>query len=248
LKAATESVKGPMLTGDPVHASIPEIRDGQLAAVYYGQRQQGDFYDFARVSPERVLIGLFDVAGNLNSTRPIAVSLQSCFRTSGAELLQTSGSNESEAMLELWIQLNRMIMSTAGVHACPAFLACYNEDLKTLTYVNSGHTSGLVRDGQRVQELNATALPLGLFSHSIPDASVVALGEGHALLLISKGIVEARHKGEEFGVAGAKQYLQEISFDSAHETCIGLLSRVRQFMRTAPNHDDVTALSLVRSK
>lgn len=237
------------LCEDPLHASVPELAGGELAAVYYGQRRCGDFYDFLRVSPERVLLALFDVAGDLEKMRPVAVPLQNQFRSAGTQLLQTDGSNESEAIVELWIQLNHAIMNAAGgAHACPAFLACYNEELNTLTYVNSGHTPGLVRDDQTVNELPATALPLGLFSHSVPDSSVIALDTGNALLLVSKGVVEARHKGEEFGLEGVKQYFREVRFVSAHETCVGLLSRVRQFMGTAPNHNDVTCLALSRSR
>src|SRR5579863_1766648 len=150
---------------DPLQATVPQIRDGFMSAVYYGQRCSGDFYDFLRIGPERVLFGLFDVAGDLQQTRSMVVAIQQRFRALGATLLESSDTNESEAMLELWLELNRILMqAAAGVHPCPAFIACYNEELRTLCYVNSGHTPGLVRDTDQVQELKATALPLGLFS------------------------------------------------------------------------------------
>jgi phosphoserine phosphatase RsbU/P len=232
---------------DPLQASIPTIRDGYMAAVYYGQRRSGDFYDFVRSGPERVLLGLFDVAGALQQTRPIVVALQRKFRSAGAQLLEASG-NEPESMLELWLQLNRAVMKSAGgVHSCPAFIGCYNEGLRTLCYVNAGHTPGLLRDGKQAGEMEATALPLGLFSHSVPDASIVALRPGNSVLLVSKGIVEAKRRGEEYGIERVKQYLQETPFETAHETCVGILDNIRQFMGTAPTHDDVTTLSLIRS-
>ncbi len=65
---------------DPLQANIPQIRDGFMAAVYYGQRCSGDFYDFLRIGPERVLFGLFDVAGNLQQTRGIVIAIQEKFR------------------------------------------------------------------------------------------------------------------------------------------------------------------------
>ena len=235
-----------VLLEDPARAIIPELRNGDLAALYYGQRRRGDFYDFLRISATRVLFGLFDIAGDVEHTRRIEIALQDQFRIAGPELLQDGEANESQALMELWIRLNQTIMAAAGVHACPAFLACYNEDLATLTYVNAGHTPGLVKDHDSVSEYPATALPLGLFSHSVPDASVVALGEGHTLLLVSRGIVEARRRHDEFGLQGVKDFLRDVTFNSAHETCVGLLSRVRQFMGTAPNHNDVTSLALLR--
>jgi len=233
---------------DPLPASIPNLQDGQLAALYYGQRCSGDFYDFVRVNRDCVLFGLFDIAGGLHETRSIMCQVQNAFRTLGIELLQTPGGNVAESMIELWIRLNHTVMKAAnGVHSCPAFFGCYNEDVSTFSYVNAGHTPGLCRDGKQIRELEATALPLGLFSHSIPDSSVVFLAPGNAVLLVSKGIVEARRRGEEYGIERTKAYFAETGFESAHETCVGILGRVRQFMGTAPTHDDVTALSLVRS-
>lgn len=237
-----------IFTKDPLQPDIPKLREGYVAAVYYGQRRSGDLYDFVRVSPDRILLALFDVAGDLEKTRPILVPLQEKFRSSGASVFQAAEVNEAEVILELWIELNRTIMNSAGgVHSCPAFLGCYNEQLRTLTYVNAGHTPGLLRSGKEVRELEATALPLGLFSHSVPDSALVALPPGNCLLLVSRGVVEAKRKGQEYGLDRAKQYLNEIGFETAHETCVGILDRVRQFMGTAPTHNDVTALSLVRS-
>ncbi|HEX6802911.1 MAG TPA: SpoIIE family protein phosphatase [Terriglobales bacterium] len=233
---------------DPLPASIPKIRDGHLAAVYYGQRRSGDFYDFVRATHDRVVFGLFDVAGDLRETRPVMLALQQSFRQQGAALFATTTSNEVEALLELWLQLNRTVMqAAAGVRSCPAFLCCYNEEVKMLTYLNAGHTPGLFRDGAQVSPLGATALPLGLFSHSVPDASIIRLGAGNAVLVASQGVVEARHRGEEFGLDRVMRYVQEVGFESAHETCLGLLARVQQFMGTAPTHNDVTAVALLRS-
>ena len=56
---------------DPIHSDIPELHGAELASVYYGRRMAGDFYDFIRVSPNRVLFGLLDVAGGLEDTRAI---------------------------------------------------------------------------------------------------------------------------------------------------------------------------------
>jgi serine phosphatase RsbU (regulator of sigma subunit) len=239
---------GELPVTDPLPATIPRIRDGHLAAVYYGQRRSGDFYDFVRVNRDHVLFGLFDVAGGVRESRVITRQLQEAFRRLGPQLLQNPHGNTSEGLLELWIQLNKAVLKAAdGVHSCPAFLGCYNEDVKTLTYVNAGHTPGVCRVGDDIHLLDATALPLGLFSHSVPDSLVVFLGPGHGVLLVSKGIVEAAYRKEEFGIERVSQYFQENQFESAHESCVGMLARVRQFMCTAPTHNDVTALALVRS-
>ena len=230
-------------------AEVPELQGANIAAVFYGQRAGGDFYDFLRVSPDRVLFGLLDVAGRREDDLGILSAVQNTFRTLGAKLFQEDDVNEPDTMIELAIQLNRSIMQAAeGVRSCPAFAGCYNEVLGTVCYVNAGHTPGLVRDDSGVTMLPATGLPLGLFSHAPPDAQMVALQPGATLLLVSRGVVEGPCQGEEFGVERVKQSLQRAAPTSARELGVGIISSVQQFMCKPPTHNDVTALALVRAQ
>lgn len=231
----------------PVSAKVPEINDAELAAVYYGQRMGGDFYDFIRVAPNRILFGLLDVAGRFEENRGIISATQETFRTRGAELFAGQDINESESMTELYIELNRTVLSKGGLRACPAFAGCYNEDLGVICYFNGGHTPGLVRDATGVSELPATGLPLGLFSHATCDALMVALDPSAVILLASRGVVEAKCKGEELGIPKLKENFQGTTAATAKEHCITVLDQVKEFMCTPPTHDDVTALALLRA-
>jgi serine phosphatase RsbU (regulator of sigma subunit) len=232
---------------EPVHSDIPDINGAELASVYYGRRMAGDFYDFIRVCPNRVLFGLLDVAGGLEDTRAIVSAAQHTFRTAGVELFARKDLNEADAMMELCLQLNQSILKAAnGVRSCPAFAGCYDENLGIVCYFNAGHTPGLARDRNGVSELPATGLPLGLFSHMISNASVVALEPGAALLLASRGIVEGKCKHEEFGLHRVKETFQKSETASAKEICVSVLDQMQQFMCAAPTHNDVTALALAR--
>ncbi len=232
----------------PLHSEVPELRDAAIAALYYGQRQAGDFYDFLRVHPQRVLFSLLDAAGSLEDTRAILSAAQRTFRTLGATLFAEDDINEADAMSELCHQLNCTVLDAAkGVHSCPGFAGCYNDGLGILCYCNAGHTPGLVRDSTGVVELPATGLPLGLFSHATSDAFMVALEPGADLLLVSRGVVEGKRHGEEFGLDRVKELFQNTLADSAKEICMSALDGIRQFMGTAPTHDDVTALALARA-
>jgi serine phosphatase RsbU (regulator of sigma subunit) len=219
-----------------------------LASIYYGYRMAGDFYDFVRVSPNRVLFGLLDVAGGLEDTRAIVAAAQHTFRSVGTELFASRDVNEADAMMELCLQLNHTILKAAdGVRSCPAFAGCYDENLGIVCYFNAGHTPGLARDRNGISELPATGLPLGLFSHMVSNASVVALEPGAVLLLASQGIVEGKCKAEEFGLHRVKDVLQQSKAASAKELCVSVLDQMQQFMGTAPTHNDVTALALTRN-
>jgi serine phosphatase RsbU (regulator of sigma subunit) len=231
----------------PVEAEVPELQDAQLAAVYYDHRLGGDLYDFLRVSPTRVLFALLDIAGRIKQNREIVSAARDTFRSVGAGLFAREDANEADAMVELHHQLNRTILKTAGrVCSSPAFAGCYNEELGTISYFNAGHTPGLLRDQAQVIELPATGLPLGLFSHATPDASIVALEPGDALVLVSRGVVEASRRRKEFGLDQVKTNLQRAQTKSAPEICTAILDEVRKFTHKPPRHNDVTVLALAR--
>lgn len=232
---------------EPVNSEVPDLRDAELAAIYYGERKGGDFYDFLRVSPNRVVFGLLDVAGRSEQNRAIVAAAQKTFREKSLELLSSEEVNEADAMTEICLRLNHTILDIekGGVRSCPAFVGCYNENLGILCYSNAGHTPALVRDGSSISELPATGLPLGLFSHATCDAPMAAIPPSGALLLVSRGVVEGRRHHEEFGLAGARKTLQQ-SYSSAKTLCRAVIEDVRQFMRTPPTHNDVTAVALVR--
>jgi len=232
---------------EPVLAEVPELHSAQLAAAYYGERQGGDLYDFVRVTPNRVLFGLLDMAGRLEQNSAIVSAAQQTFRTRAQQLFVDDDVNEADAMAELCLELNRAIMAAeGGIRSCPAFAGCYNEDLGTICYFNAGHTPGLLRDLSGITELGATGLPLGLFSHATCEAPLVALPAGAALLLVSRGLLEGRRRREEFGLERVKSSLQQAANETAEELCASTIEGVQQFMRKPPIHNDVTALALVR--
>jgi serine phosphatase RsbU (regulator of sigma subunit) len=232
-----------------MQAAVPELRQAELAAAYYGERQGGDHYDFVRVSPSRVLFGLLDIAGRVEENGAVVSAAQNTFRTRSPELFAAGDVNEADAMAQLCFEINRAILAAeGGVRSCPAFAGCYNEDLGTICYFNAGHTPGLLRDPSGITELKATGLPMGLFSHAPCEAGVVALPPGAALLLVSRGVLEGKRKREEFGLERVKSGLQQAVGETAKELCVTMIDGVQQFMRKPPVHNDVTALALVRAE
>lgn len=234
---------------EPVPSAFPVLRGAEIAAAYAGQRSAGDFYDSFRVSPSRVLFGLLDVAGRRAQNENILAKAQALFRKAGSELLAPAEANESDAMTELCLQLNRAIMQAAGgVHASPAFAGCYNEDLGILCYFNSGHTPALVRHANDISELGATGLPLGLFSLAPSEARLIAMEPGAILALVSRGVIEAECRGEEFGLGRVEAALKSTKHTAAADICHSILDDVQRFGCAQPLQDDITALALIRAR
>ena len=237
---------------EPVPTVFPEISGADIAAVFVGKRVAGDFYDSIRVSSERVLIGLLDVAGRRDDTRNLLVASQEVFRTVGSQLFSPRDINESDAMTELCLLINRRLIDVCcGVHSCPAFIACYHEQFGTLCYTNAGHTPGLISDGTGIAELGSTGLPLGLFSHATCEAPTVALAKQASLLLVSRGVVDCEGPGNShsgtFGLERVKEVCRSAPEKSARRLCNSVLEAAAEFSDKGPVCDDRTALALVRT-
>src|SRR5208283_3781577 len=243
----------PLPAVEPAPSEFPKIDGAEIAATTYGKRVAGDFYDSLRVSPERILFGLLDVAGRREKNQSILAAAQEIFRTSGASLFAGEDINEAEAMVVLCLRLNRGVMEAAkGVHSCPAFIGCYHEKFGTLCYTNAGHTPGLLRDGTGVVELASTGLPLGLFSHATSDAPIIALEKGAVLLLVSRGVVEGHCKEDkaedlEFGLEQVKERFAHNLSENPRDLSQSILSAVSESTCEPVVAGDMTALVFARS-
>lgn len=246
------SVSNVALPVEPVASLFPKIEGAEIAADFLAKRVAGDLYDSLRVSPERVLFGLLDVAGRREDNSGIIAAAQEIFRTFGIKLFSQPDINESEAMTELSLRINRGLIETShGVHPCPAFIGCYHEKFGTLCYTNAGHTPGLLRDAGGITALGSTGLPLGLFSHATADAPTIGLEKGTALLLVSRGVIECESRNkdcpEEFGLERVKDLFRGAPPSGAEALCAFILSSVAKFEGKSLSHDDRTALALVRA-
>ena len=232
---------------DPLHCDVPALRNAEIACVYYAQRIAGDFYEFLRVGPSRMIFALLDIAGRRAETRDVLIAAQETFRKRAPKIFGREDFNEAEAMIELCHEVNLTILhSSGGVRSCPAFVGCYKETLGTVCYANAGHTPGLLRDDNGITPLEATGLPLGLFSHVTHGAATCGLVQGAALLVLSRGLIEVESDGEEFGLRRAMQSLERGIPHAASDICLHVLGAARQFSHDAPIQNDLSALALLR--
>lgn len=231
----------------PSRAEFPPLLGADIAGMVQGKRVGGDLYHFLRANRCRVIFGLLDVAGAHEENHTIVDAARKTFQQLGADRFAPEEINEADTMMEFCLELNLSIRrAAAGVRSCAAFLGCYNEELGTICYANAGHTPGLLRDPTGIVELGATGLPLGLFSASTYEAPTAALQHGASLLLVSRGVVEAAHKKEEFGLQRVKEHFESSPQDNAREIATVILDGVQRFLNSSPDQNDVTALALVR--
>ena len=240
--------KSKHVTIEPIGLVFPKVRGAEIGAAVAGARTGRDFCDSFRVNSMRVLFGLLELSGHRQQQSRVFPIVQQALRTAASELLFVAEVNETEALSELCLRLNRSIIDAAGTaHSTPAFVGCYNEDLGTVCYFNAGHAPGLVRQSSDTSELAATGLPLGLFSHTMNEASIIALEPGSSLILVSKGVVDTTAKGERFGLRGVEAAWPSSSVGSAHDRCLSVLRAAQHYSDTRKPHQGLTALVLIRT-
>ncbi len=193
---------------------------------------------------------------------PVSAAVQELLHKRGPELFGADDVNEADAIADMVLLMNRTILDSAErLHHTPAFVASYNESVGMLTYINAGHTPGLLKDGDSVELLPANGLPLGLFSHSTHDAQIAVMAPGAKVLLVSRGLVEMRSGREEFGLERLRHHFLRSTARTAPHLCEEILNEVSQFARlnnagvfgrlrklinNDPIKNDVTAVALAR--
>jgi sigma-B regulation protein RsbU (phosphoserine phosphatase) len=129
-----------------------------------------------------------------------------------------------------------------------AFLAVLDANNHTLTYVNAGHNSPLlVRSDGRIELVEATGIPIGVFDGAVWESRTVTLAAGDRLLVFTDGIPEAINATEDFY---SDERLEKFSVNHRAEPpdvfATALISDVSNFVGDAPRSDDITLILLQR--
>ena len=156
----------------------------------------GDYYDFLDLGPGRLGVLLADVSGKGVAGALLTANLQASFR-SQLEL----GVKHGKALLT---SVNKLFHeSTPTEYFATMFYAEYRDQGRELRYINCGHPAALLlRSNGSVERLEASALPIGIFSWWKCEEKSIPLAPGDTLLIVSDGVLEAGVDGtEEFGEA-----------------------------------------------
>jgi|GEM_PF-378166 len=203
---------------------VPEkVGDFRISAKYLAAREEaevgGDFYHAARISDDRFIVVLGDVAGK---------GLEAAVLGSMTKYMMLGFVFETPAPDQMLERLNQALSNytTDGRFVTMFYMVL---DLKTgkIQYGNAGHEPAIHMAGKtrEITQLEGTGPALGVnasLRHSAAEASMEA---GDLLLLYTDGISEAGHPHEMLGVEGIAQLLvanasQEPSkiLDTVHKT------------------------------
>jgi sigma-B regulation protein RsbU (phosphoserine phosphatase) len=198
----------------------------------------GDVYDFLSLRPGLVGFVLADASGKGVPAALLMASFQALLRSQAARAAFDLPGFLADVNAQFFA-------STAPEHYATLFFGVYDDQARTLRYVNCGHNPPLlIRSGGAPESLPPTAPVVGLFEEWTATSGVVRLGPGDWLLLYSDGVTEAgRSRGEEFGELRLAEALRTRRELPAREVLPALVGAVEAFAGDA-HEDDLTLVAL----
>ena len=200
----------------------------------------GDFYDVVRLQDDQIGLAIADVSG-----KGVPAAL---FMMSSRTLLKGAAISFHEPG-EVLSEVNNLLQEddTAGMFVTMLY-ATYSPATGVFTYASGGHDPPLVihADG------SSTLLPLtgGIALGVVPGLEYrqesYTLAPDDTVILYTDGVTEATNIDDELlGIEGVREYFGpgHLSTD-AEATGMEVMNVVRDFTGDAPQHDDITCLTL----
>jgi phosphoserine phosphatase RsbU/P len=182
----------------------PEIKGFELFGVCKpASGVSGDYYDFLRLSEDRVGLVLGDVSGKGISAALMMATIQSAVHAQFYDGHSSSvvGQAQANSTAEIVARLNSQLYESTPMEKYATFFyALYDPCTYRLTYTNAGHLApALFRKGS-VERLKVGGTVVGLFPAQEYEQASLQLEPGDLLLAFTDGLTEPENTyGEEFG-------------------------------------------------
>ncbi len=197
----------------------------------------GDYCDLFSLGDDLYFI-VGDVSGKGVAASMLMAHLQATFRA-----LVSLGLPLDEVME----RASRMFCeSTLPTHF--ATLVCGKAGLTgEVEFCNAGHNPPLLVRGSKVEEIEATGLPLGLFCEESFTVSKVRLNPGDTVLLYTDGLSESVDKsGTQYGVERLNRVVKKGHGEAPEELVSLCVKDLYAFRAGTPKADDLTIMVIRR--
>jgi len=221
--------------------SLPEVAGVELAAANLPTRQVGgDYYDLFPLSRGRLAFLVADVSGKgipaalLVNTVHAAVHLQI---------------DEAKTVADLVLRIDRHLQRFSATRKfLTLFFGLLEPDSGLLRYVSAGHNPALLlRAGGRIERVDSTGVPIGMFPSATWREETVTLDHGELIAVYTDGLTEAgNERDEEFGMERLSRRIAASGPGPVRELCDAVLADVADFASGMPQYDDQTLLIVRR--
>ncbi|MBZ5706297.1 MAG: GAF domain-containing protein [Acidobacteriia bacterium] len=218
--------------------SLPNLKNLEVAAKFLPARAiGGDLYDFVSYSLSRTAIVIGDVSGKGAPAAIYAALVSGILRSHApiepgpAEMLSAVNFSLGERRIEgQFVSIIYVVWDDAN---------------RTLQVANSGLPRPLYCHDGRIEIVEATGLPLGLFDEAEYDEFTFRAKPGEMFVFFSDGILDARNKaGDMFGRHRVEQILTKCADKSADCVVESLFKAVTEHAAGEETFDDQTVVAI----
>jgi serine phosphatase RsbU (regulator of sigma subunit) len=235
LEAATQIQRSFLPAERP---KVPGLRffDFYAAAGQVG----GDYYDYVRLTGERLAVAIGDVAG-----KGVTAALMMARLSATARFCLATEPTPADAVRAVNAAMSRVCKDGLFITFAVGVI-----DLTTfgVTLVNAGHLPPLRRRADGTVEeggAGAAGIPLGVFDRPYQETAT-RIEPGDLWVLYSDGVTEARNPdGELYGLDRLKAVVRDAPAD-AEAAGPAILAAVRGFANGRPLADDLTLVCFSR--
>ena len=216
----------------------PELAGVELAGLYVPCYDVGgDFYDFIKITDQRLIITLGDIMGKGVPASLKMASLRATLRAYAAHFTSLN---------DLITRANRMFChdNTPGEFAT-LFCAVIDPAHNTFTYCSCGHEPAILIRDNTVSGLSDGGTVLGLDAKSIFQTEQITLKPDDLILMFTDGLADAVNFNHE---PFTRQRVADAALQSAHMTASqaakNILWLMRKFAGLTTRFDDTALIVL----
>lgn len=233
------SIQAGLLTTEPVHTEDVSIMASMTPAKEVG----GDFYDYAVLNEDHVVIFIADVSG-----KGVPAAL---FMAMGTTLLRDHVGlvrRENISFRGEVSEVNNMLCRhNEGGLFITAWIGILNTKTGRLTYIDAGHNPPLLKHNGTFDfvPLGKKGLPLAAMEDFQYQKNELYLDPGDRLILYTDGVTEAQnHEQQLYGEDRFRRYANLHKDEVQQEFMDGLLKDLLNFQSGCDQFDDITMLLL----
>jgi len=223
--------------------AAPQAAGYQIHYLWRSAREVGgDFFDFMPLPAGKVGMVIADV-----SDKGIPAALYMMFARTVLRVVAFSRRDPAATLM----RANAIILADS---ASDMFITAYCSVLDpaghTLTYASAGHNLAfyLPASGAAAEPLTTTGIPLGIVPEARIEQKTLALAPGDVVLFYTDGVTEAMNAADEmFGDERLATVLAAHRDEPAEAIANAIGAAVQDFVRDAPQYDDVTLILLKRT-
>ena len=223
---------------------MPDLPGWDLAVTLQPAREtSGDFYDVNPLPNGELGILVADVVG-----KGVGAAL---YMALSSTLIRTyAGEYPTQPELVCEAVNRRILGDTQDDMFVTAFYGILNPATGTLIYSNAGQNTPYLIGAQKGAEdrkLSATGKPLGIFEDETWEKGVTLLAPGDVLVLYTDGVTEAQNAQDAlYGEERLLKCVQANLGRPAADIQDAVIADVYEFVRDAPQYDDITLAIVVR--